>query len=44
MLKCWLSSSGRSISGPVETATQGSNHGILAQFVPVLFSVCLVGS
>lgn len=44
MLKCLLSSSGGSISGPIETAAQASNNGILAQFVPVLCSVCLVWS
>lgn len=43
-LKCLMSSSGRSIRGPLETVAQGSNNGILAQFVPVLFSVCLVWS
>lgn len=44
MLKCSLSSSGRSIRSPLERAAQGSNNGILAQFVPVLFGVCWVWS
>lgn len=44
MLKCLLSSSGRSISGPIEMAAQVSNNGILALFAPVLFRVCLVWS
>lgn len=44
MLKCSLSSSVGSISGPVETAAQGSNNGILAQCVPVLLSGCFVWS
>lgn len=42
MLKCWLSSSGRSISGPMETAVRGPHNGMLARFVPALLRVCLV--